>query len=70
MAFRRVVDMVGFNNEFYKPFALRGLSPKERLQFIEWCYYESEYRDKLVYLQLMGLLIWLKMLTTLINLMN
>jgi len=47
MAFRRVVDMVGSNNEFYKPFALRGLSPKERLQFIEWCYYESEYRDNI-----------------------
>lgn len=47
LAFRRVCDMVGTNYGLYKPFALRSLSPKERLQFIEWCFYESEYKNEI-----------------------
>ena len=45
--FRRSSEMVGYVPDNYLPFALRGLSPKERLQFIEWFHFESEYRNNI-----------------------
>ena len=43
--FKRVPKMVGGNPDFYKPFALRPYSHIERIQFIEYLIYESEYKD-------------------------
>jgi hypothetical protein len=45
--FRRVAEIVGKNPENYKPFSLRGFTVKERLQFIEYIFLESEYRGKI-----------------------
>lgn len=45
--FRRSTEMVGTVPDNYLPFALRSLTPKERLQFIEWFHFESEYRDNI-----------------------
>ena len=45
--FRRVAEMVGTNPNFYKPFALRKLSPNERLDFINWLFNESQYKDNI-----------------------
>lgn len=45
--FRRSTEMVGRTPDNYLPFALRSLTPKERLQFIEWFHFESEYRDNI-----------------------
>lgn len=47
LVFKRVPQMVGENYKNYKPFYLRKLPPKERLQFIEWCIMESDYRDNI-----------------------
>jgi hypothetical protein len=44
---RRVEKMMGSTNPFYKSFCLRPYSPKERLQFIEWVYYESDLKGKI-----------------------
>lgn len=43
--FRRVAEIVGMNPDNYKPFSLRSLSVKERVQFIEFMLLESEYRN-------------------------
>jgi hypothetical protein len=45
--FRRVAEIVGKNPDNYKPFSLRGFTVKERLQFIEYIFLESEYRNKI-----------------------
>jgi len=45
--FRRVAEIVGRNPDNYKPFSLRGLTVKERLQFIEYIFLESEFRGKI-----------------------
>jgi hypothetical protein len=45
--FRRVAEIVGKNPETYKPFSLRQLSVNERLQFIEYIFMESEYRNNI-----------------------
>lgn len=45
--FRRVAEMVGVNPKFYKPFALRKLSANERLDFIDWIFTGSEYKDNI-----------------------
>lgn len=46
--FKRVMDLCGDEyNEYYKPFALRAYEPKERLEFVEWLIYESDYRDNI-----------------------
>ncbi len=45
--FKRSMKLAGANYEFYKPFYLRRYDYKERLQFIEWCILESEYRDNI-----------------------
>lgn len=44
---KRIIEMVGNDYEFYKPFSLRKLNPSERLEFIEWIYFESEFRDNI-----------------------
>lgn len=43
--FKRIPKIVGGNPDFYKPFALRKYSHTERIQFIEYLIYESEYKD-------------------------
>lgn len=45
--FKRVCEMVGSNYEYYKPFSLREYSPKERFEFIDWLFFESEYRGNI-----------------------
>ena len=44
---RRVLNMVGINYEKYKMFALRSLEPKERVQFLEYLFLESEYKNNI-----------------------
>jgi hypothetical protein len=44
---RRVLELIGGNCEFYKTFGLRGYSPKERFDFIDWIVFESEFKDKI-----------------------
>jgi len=41
--FKRVVELVGSNPSFYKPFALRKMSANERVDFINWIFTESPY---------------------------
>jgi hypothetical protein len=41
--FKRVVELVGENPSFYKPFSLRKLSANERLEFIDWLFTLSPY---------------------------
>jgi hypothetical protein len=43
--FKRIPKMVGANPNFYKPFALRPYSHLERIQFIEYLIYESDFKD-------------------------
>lgn len=50
----RVIEMVGNYYEYYKPFALRPLEARERVQFLEWIIYESEYRTKIGLLSIDG----------------
>lgn len=45
--FKRIPKMVGGFPDFYKPFALRPYSHLERIQFIEYLIYESEYKDNI-----------------------
>jgi hypothetical protein len=45
--FKRSAEMNGRTPDNYLPFALRSLAPKERLQFIEWFYFESQYKDNI-----------------------
>lgn len=46
-ASKRVIEMVGADYEFYKPYALRALTPKERKQLIEFLIMESDYRGQI-----------------------
>lgn len=45
--FKRVIQLSGGEYPMYKPFYLRRYDYKERLQFIEWCILESEYRNNI-----------------------
>ena len=45
--FQRVCRMVGSNYPFYKPFALRPYTFTQRVQFIEYLIYESEFKDNI-----------------------
>jgi len=54
--FKRVQKMVGASiSDFYKPFALRPYSAKERIQFIDWVIYESEFRNELLWVSIDGM---------------
>jgi hypothetical protein len=54
--FNRVQRMVGGDiTDFYKPFALRPYSAKERIQFIDWLIYESDLRKDLLWLSIDGI---------------
>jgi hypothetical protein len=46
-ASHRVLKMIGGNYEYYKMFALRSLNPNERVQFLEYLFLESEYKNKI-----------------------
>ena len=46
-ASQRVLKMVGINYEKYKMFALRSLEPKERVQFLDYLFNESEYKGNI-----------------------
>ena len=52
--FKRVCDMVGSNAEIYKPFSLRRYTHKERLEFIEWCILESDFKDSIGFVSIDG----------------
>ncbi len=43
----RVLDMVGYQYPNYKMFALRSITPSERVQFVEWLFNESEYKNNI-----------------------
>ncbi len=45
--FKRVIEMVGDNYRFYKPFSLREFTSEERMQFIEYLIYESPYKGNI-----------------------
>lgn len=53
--FKRVCHIAGANWSYYKPFSLRKYSHKERLQFIEWCLLESEFKDNIGFVSIDGL---------------
>lgn len=44
---KNVCEMVGNNPDLYLPFSLREYDAKTRLEFIEWFYCESQYRNNL-----------------------
>ena len=44
---RRVLEMIGGQNDFYKTFCLRQYAPLERFEFIEWVFFESDYKNKI-----------------------
>jgi len=44
---RRVLELIGGNCEFYKTFGLRGYTPKERFDFIDWVVFESEFKNNI-----------------------
>ena len=46
-AANRVLSMCGGDYQNYKMFALRSITPKERVEFIEWLFKESEYKNKI-----------------------
>ena len=52
--FKRVIEIAGGNYEMYRPFYLRRYDFKERLQFIEWCIMESEYRNNIGFVNIDG----------------
>ena len=43
----RVLNMVGSDYEKYKMFALRSITPKERVQFLDCLFNDSEYKNKI-----------------------
>jgi hypothetical protein len=45
--FKRVCEISGGYTEYYKPYSLRKFDFRERLEFIEWCMLESEYKDNI-----------------------
>lgn len=53
--FKRIPKMCGGNPDFYKPFALRPYSHIERIQFIDYLVYESEYKDRIGLMVIDGL---------------
>lgn len=55
MVGHRVEELIGSITPFYKPHALRKYSTFERLQYIEWLLYESNYRDKIGLLTIDGI---------------
>lgn len=53
---KRTMNLVGVtDHEFYKPFALRPYEPKQRLEFIEWLIYESDFKNNIGLLCIDGL---------------
>ena len=54
--FSRVQKIVGASiSDFYKPFALRPYSAKERIEFIDWLIYESEFRNDILWMSIDGM---------------
>ena len=53
--FKRSCDMVGAISPYYKPYAIRELSPKERFQFVEYLILESEYRGNIGFVSVDGI---------------
>lgn len=53
--FRRVGYMERTNSNLYKPFRLRPLSPTQRLQFIDWIFNESMYKNNIGLLVIDGI---------------
>lgn len=54
--FKRTMNIVGVDNyEYYKPFALRPYDPKQRVEFLEWLIYESEFKNNIGWFCIDGL---------------
>jgi 5S rRNA maturation endonuclease (ribonuclease M5) len=55
-AFKRVMRIVGISDyKYYKPFALRPYTPKERIEFIEYLIYESDIKDNIGIISIDGI---------------
>lgn len=54
MVFKRVCELVGGNHELYFPFSLRSYTANERLQFIDWIFNESDYKNNIGLLSIDG----------------
>lgn len=52
--FKRVLEICGGNYPMYKPFYLRKYDYKERLEFIEWLFLESEYKNNIGFASIDG----------------
>ena len=44
---RRVLELIGGNCKYYKTFGLRGYTPKERFDFIDWVVFESDFKNNI-----------------------
>jgi hypothetical protein len=44
---RRVLELIGGNCDYYKTFGLRGYTPKERFDFIDWVVFESDFKNNI-----------------------
>lgn len=44
---RRVIEMVGFNDNRYKSYSLRQYEPKIRFEFIDYMLFESDYKNNI-----------------------
>lgn len=44
---RRVIEMVGVNDDRYKTYSLRQYDPKTRFDFIDYMLFESEYKNNI-----------------------
>lgn len=53
-ASKRVIDMVGASYDLYKPFGIRSLSPKERVEFIKYLFYESDLKNNIGFCSIDG----------------
>ena len=45
--FKRVCEIAGGTTKMYKPYSLRKYDFRERLEFIEWCMLESDYKSNI-----------------------
>lgn len=53
--FRRPLKIINNVDDRYLCFATRRYTPKERIQFIDWLFYESEYKDNIGLISIDGI---------------
>jgi len=52
---KRVEELIKGHNHLYRTHSLRSCSTYERLQYIDWLFYESEYRGNIGYMTIDGI---------------